>query len=90
MDVAVKQARRDPWLVAWDANMNPEDIKKNLSYKSRHMIVEAGARRRRSHLQMKSWNGEFIERTYDYVIESESPREDQEQVRGGRFCVIVA
>ena len=29
-----------PWLVACEANMNPEDFKKGLWYESRHMFIE--------------------------------------------------
>ena len=38
MEAVVKQASttRHPWLVAGDSNMNPEDFRKSLCYKSRH------------------------------------------------------
>ena len=43
MDAVVKQVRitRHPWLTACDANMCPEDFRKSLWLKSRHMFIEA-------------------------------------------------
>ena len=43
MEAVVKQTRttRHPWLLACDANMNPEDFKKSLWHNSIHMLIEA-------------------------------------------------
>ena len=69
MEAVVKQARTawHPWLIACDANVCPEDFKKSLLFKSRHMFIEAPGVSTR-----KGPNGEFVERTYDHVIASHS------------------
>ena len=43
MEAVVMQARitRHPWLVACDANTDPEDVKKSLLYEDRCMFVAA-------------------------------------------------
>ena len=71
MEIVVKHLRTSwhPWLIACDANMCPEDSKKSLRFRSRHMFIKApgeGVSTGRS-------NGPFDElneRTYDYVIAS--------------------
>ena len=57
MEAVVKQARttRHPWLVACHANMNPEDFRKSLWYKSRHMFIATSG-------EGISANGVLIER----------------------------
>ena len=66
MEAVVKQARatRHPWLVACDANMNPEILKKSPRCKSRHMFIEAPGEGV-STCRSKGPNGELIARTYD-------------------------
>ena len=87
MEALVKQPRvtRHPWLIACDANINPEDFKKSLWCKSRHMFIEAPGERistRRS----KGPNGESIERAYDHVIASQSLQGKIKKLKsGGRF-----
>ena len=73
MEAVVKQASatRDPWLVACDANLKPEDFKKSLWYKSMHMFIEAPGEGK-SICRSKGPSDWFIERTYDYVIASHS------------------
>ena len=43
MEAVSKQVRtvRHPWLIACDASMCPEDFKKSLWFKNRHMFIEA-------------------------------------------------
>ena len=67
MEAVVKQARttRHLWLVACDANMDPEDFKKSLWF------IEAPGERI-SICRSKGPNGELIERTYDHLIASRS------------------
>ena len=42
MEAVVKQVRTTGhrWLIVGDANMSPEDFKKSLWFKSRHMFIE--------------------------------------------------
>ena len=77
MEAVVKQARttRHPWLVACDANMDPEDFKKSSWYKCRCMLIEAPGEGI-STCRSRSLNGELIERTYDYVIACHSLQEN--------------
>ena len=75
MEAVAKQARttRHPWLVACDACMNPDNIKKSLWFNNRCIFIEApgvGTSTCRS----ISPNGETTERTNHYVIASESLR----------------
>ena len=71
----MKEARtsRHPWLVACDANMNRTNFKKSLWYKRKHMFIEAPGEGL-STCRSKGPNDEFIERTYDCVIASQSLR----------------
>ena len=62
---------RQTWLIACDANMCPEEFKKSLWIKSRHMFVEAPGEGD-STCRSEGPNGEFIVRTYNYVIASHS------------------
>ena len=68
----MKQARttRHPCLVACDANMEPEDVKKSLWFKNRYMFIEAPGEV--SACGSKGSNGELTERTYDNVTTSQS------------------
>ena len=67
MEAVVKQVRatRLPWLVACDANINPEDFKKSLWHKSRHMFIEA-TEEGVSTCRSKGPHVELIERTYSF------------------------
>ena len=73
MEAEVKHVRstRRPWLVARDEVMNLEDFKKSLWCKSRHLIIGAPGEGV-SACRSKGLNGEFFQRTYDYVIASHS------------------
>ena len=68
MEAVVKQARttRYPWLIACDANMNPEDFKESLWYKGKHMFIVARGERT-STCRPKGPSGELIVRTYHYL-----------------------
>ena len=68
MEAVVKQARttRHPWLIACDANICPEDFRKSLWFKRRHMFIEA-PEEGISTCRSKGPKGELIERSYDYV-----------------------
>ena len=73
MEAVVKQARTSghPWLVACDANMDPEDFKTSLWYKDSCMYFEApeqGSATCRSNCS----NGELSERMHDDVLASQS------------------
>ena len=66
---------RHSWFIACDANMCPEDCKKSLRFRSRHMFIKSpgeGVPTGRS----KGPNGELIERTHDYVIASHGLQEE--------------
>ena len=60
---------KSPWLTASDANMSPENFKKSLWFRSRHMFIKAPGEGV-STCRSESPNGELIERTFDYVIAS--------------------
>ena len=66
MEAVVKQVitTRHPWLIACDANTCPEDFRKSLCFKSRHMFIEAPGEGV-STCKFNVPNGEFIGRTYD-------------------------
>ena len=73
MEAVVKQARttRHRWLVACDANMDPDDFKESLWCKEKNKFNEgpvAGIPR----ADLQALKGELIERTYDYAIASRS------------------
>ena len=77
MEIVVKHVRtnRHSWLIACDANMCPEDSKKSLRFRSRHMFIKA-PREGVSTGRSKGPNGELTERTYDYVIASHGLQEE--------------
>ena len=77
---SVKQAKtsKHPWLVACDANKEPEDVQRSLWYK-RHVHVEGSARRGNLLCRSKGPHGESIELTYDDVIDSQST---QDKIKG--------
>ena len=70
LDAVVKQAKvtRHPWLIARDANMCPEDFEKSLWQMC--VVAPKEAQTCRS----KGSQGEWIERTCDYVIACRSLR----------------
>ena len=70
LEAVLKQARttRHPWLIACDANMCPEDFEKSLRFQREQMNVVAS--KAASTCSSKGSQGEWIERTYDYVIAS--------------------
>ena len=71
MEAVVKQMRTTTlsWLIACDANMCPEDFKKSLCFKSKHMLSEAPGQGVSTCIS-KGAKGEFIEITYHHVIAS--------------------
>ena len=69
------RTNRHSWLIACDANMCPEDSKKSLRFRSRHMFIKA-PREGVSTGRSKGPNGELIERTYDYVVASHGLQEE--------------
>ena len=77
MEIVVKHVRtsRHSWLIACDANLCPEDFKKSLRFRSRHMFIKA-PREGVSTGRSKGPNGELIERTHDYVIASHGLQEE--------------
>ena len=70
LGAVLKRARttRHPWLIAYDANMSPEDFEKSFWFRRKQMHVVAP--KEASTCRAKGPNGERNERTYDYVISS--------------------
>ena len=70
LEAVVKQVRttRHPWLIACDANMCPEDFKKDLWFKNRHLFIEASGG------GISACRSKGAKRMYDYF----SPVEDFE------------
>ena len=68
LEAVLKQAKvaRHPWLVACDANMDPEDFEISFWFQRNQMHVVA--RRDASTCRSKGSKGEWIENVYDYVI----------------------
>ena len=64
MEAVVKQDKttKYPWLVACDANINPEDLKKSLWQK------QLRRQEKKSTCRSKGPANELIENTYDYVV----------------------
>ena len=72
LEAVLKQARttRHQWLIAYDANMCPEDFENSLWFQREQMYVVAP--KDASTCMSKGPKGEWVERTYDYVIASGS------------------
>ena len=68
LEAVAKQAHttRHSWLVACDANMCPEDFERSLLFRRERMHVVAP--KEASTCKSEGSKGEWIERTYDYVI----------------------
>ena len=68
LEAVVRQAKttRHQWSVACDANMCPEDFEKSLWFRREWMHVVAP--KEAPTCRSKGPKGEWIERTYDYVI----------------------
>ena len=68
LEAVRKHARttRHPWLIACDANMCLEDVVKDLWFQRNLMHVVA--LKEASTCRSKVSKGEWVERTYDYVI----------------------
>ena len=62
---------RYPWLTACGAILSPEDFKKSMWNRSRHMFIKAPGKDV-STCRSKCLSGDLMERTYDYVIASRS------------------
>ena len=59
------------WLMPYEANMDPKDVRKSLWFKEKFLIKEA-PEEGISTVRSKGPEGEAIERTYDYVVASTS------------------
>ena len=70
---------RHPWLIACDANMCPEDFEKSLWFQKEQMYVVVP--KEASTCRSKGPKGEWIERTYDYVIACHSLRRQISQMK---------
>ena len=68
LEAVLKRAgtMKHPWLIAYDANMNPEDSEKSLWFRKdqMHVIAPEGVSTCRS----KNAKGEWVEKVYDDVI----------------------
>ena len=69
---------RHPWLIACDANMCPEDFEKSLWFHKEQTHVVAP--KEGSTCRSKGTKGEWIERTYDYLIASGSLKGEVSQM----------
>ena len=85
LEAVVKQAKatRHPWLIARDATMSPEDFEKIMWFPSRLMFILAP--KEASRCRSKGPKGEWIERTFDYIIASHSLRGKYTVGGGGRL-----
>ena len=68
LEAVLKRTRitKHPWLIAYDANMSPEDFEKSLWFRKDqvHAMAPGGVPTCRS----KSSKGEWVEKVFDYVI----------------------